>query len=279
MKHSRFISIAFIISLLIAPFLSSSTTTIKAVAGEEKWEFQGVVTQQKYRVKIIPSFYVDPLQMRTFLFCLEQDNITGVDALVALHGIQPIRNAPKYSDFFETTSLGGTYGFNVTGEGMSWVTMTEDVMDNETAEYDEDLAPIYATIIRKIKYTHEDLFDPVLYNQSIYVLILPIHIVRFNTQLGSVGLWQQINKDQTIINGNFTTYGATAPLYTDPKEPDNSAYWWPQYNVTIAQNFQRTSLLRTHSLKVSFPFLASIAAFGSVVVLLAINQTIRRKRK
>ena len=270
---------AFIISLLIAPFLSSSTTAINAVVGDEKWAFQGVITQQKNRVKITPSYDVDPLQMRTFLFCLEQDNITGVDTLVALHGIQPIRNAPHYSDFFEITSLGATYGFNATGEGMLWVAMTEDVMDNGTAEYDEYLAIVYATIINKIKYTNEDLFVPELYEQFIYVLRLPIHIVRLNTQIGSVGLWQQINKDQTIIDGNFTTYGATAPLYTDPKEPDNSAYWWPQYNVTIAQNFQRTSLPRTHSLKVSFPFLASIAAFGSVVVLLAINQTIRRKRK
>ncbi|MCK4972260.1 MAG: hypothetical protein KAS52_03010 [Candidatus Heimdallarchaeota archaeon] len=272
MKHSRFISIIFIISLSIAPFLSTSTTTINAVVGEETWDFQGVVTQQKYRLKITPSFAVDSFQMRTFLFCLEQDNITGVDVMVALNGIQPIRNAPQYSDFFEVTSLGGTYGFNVTGEGMSWVAMTEDVMDNETAEYDEDLAIIYETIVNKIRYTHTELFIG-------DTLRLPIYTVILNTQLGSVGLWQQINKDQTVINGNFTTYGETMPLYTDPKEPENTAYWWPQYNVTIAQNFQRTSLPRTHSLKVAFPFLASIAAFGGIAVLLAINQTIRRKRK
>ncbi len=279
MKQSRFISIAFIVSLLIAPFLSSSTVTINAVVGEEKWEFQGVVTQQKYRVKVIPSYYVDPLQTRTFLFCLEQDDITGVDALVALHGIQPIRNAPQYSDFFETTSLRGKYGFNVTSEGISWVTMTEDVMDNETAEYDEELAPIYATIINKIKYTHEELFDSELYAQLIYKLRLPIHIVRLNTQIGSVGIWQQINKDQTIIYGNFTTYGGESPLYTDPQEPENTDYWWPQYNVTIAQNFKRLSLSRTHSLRVAFPFLASIAAVGGIAILIATNQVTRRKRK
>ena len=279
MKHSRFISIAFIISLLVVPFLSSPTMTVNAAVGEETWDYQGVVTQQKYRVKVTPSYYVDPLQMRTFLFCLEQDNYTGVDSLVALHGIQPIRNAPFYSDFFESTSLGGTYGFNVTGEGMSWVTMTEDVMDNATAEYDEDLAVIYETIVEKIKYTHEELFDPVLYASYIYVLELPIHIVRFNSQLGSVGVWQQINKDQTVIYGNFTTYGGESPLYTDPKDPDNTDYWWPQYNVTIAQNFQRTSLPRTHSLYVAFPFLASIAAIGGIAILVATNQIIRRKRK
>ncbi len=279
MKHSRFISIAFIISLLVVPFLSSSTITVNAVVGDETWDYQGVVTQQKNRVKVTPSYIVDPLQMRTFLFCLEQDNITGVDALVALHGIQPIRNAPFYSDFFETTSLGGLYGFNVTGEGMSWVTMTEDVMDNGTAEYDEDLAIIYETIINKIKYTHEELFDPVLYAAFIYVLELPIHIVRFNTQQGSVGIWQQINKDQTVINGNFTTYGGDLPLYTDPQEPDNTDYWWPQYNVTIAQNFQRTSLPGTHSLGVAFPFLASVAAIGGIAILVTINLIIRRKRK
>ncbi|MCG3224845.1 MAG: hypothetical protein H7647_10285 [Candidatus Heimdallarchaeota archaeon] len=279
MKHSRFISIAFIISLLVAPFLSTSTTTVNAVVGEESWDYQGVVKQQKHRLKIIPSFSVDPFQMRTFLFCLDQDDITSVDALVALYGIQPIRDSPQYSDFFEITSLGGMYGFNVTGEGMSWVTMTEDVMDNGTAEYDEILAPIYETILTKLKYTHEELFVAELYVQSIFVLRLPIHIVLLNSQLGSVGLWQQINKDKTVIYGNFTTYGALAPLYTDPQEPENPDYWWPQYNVTIAQNFLRTSLPRTHSLTVSFPFLASLAAFGGIVVLLAIVQNVRRKNK
>jgi hypothetical protein len=278
-KHSRFISIAFIISLLVAPFLSTSTTTVNAVVGEESWDYQGVVKQQKHRLKIIPSFSVDPFQMRTFLFCLDQDDITGVDALVALYGIQPIRDSPQYSDFFESTSLGGMYGFNVTGEGMTWVTMTEDVMDNATAEYDEILAPIYETILSKLKYTHEELFVAELYVQSIFVLRLPIHIVLLNSQIGSVGLWQQINKDKTVIYGNFTTYGALAPLYTDPQEPENPDCWWPQYNVTIAQNYLRTSLPRTHSLTVSFPFLASLAAFGGIVVLLAIVQNGRRKNK
>jgi len=263
------------ISLLIAPFLSPSTTTINAVVGEKSWEFQGVVTQQKYRVKIVPSFSVDPLRMRTFLFCLEQDNITGVDVLVALHGIQPIRNAPHYSEFFESTSLGGTYGFNVTGEGMSWVTMTEDVMDDESAEYDAVLAPIYQSIIDKISYTHKTE----LFIGETGILRLPINIVLLNSQLGNVGIWQQINKDKTVIFGNFTTYGAEAPLYTDPQEPENPDYWWPQYNVTIAQNFLRTSLPRTHSLKVAFPFLASIALFGGIIVILAINKTVRRIKK
>ncbi len=272
MKHSRLISITFIILLLIAPFLSTPTTTINADVGEESWDYQGEVTQQKYRLKFTPSFAVNPLQMRIFVYFLEQDNITGVDVIVALYGIQPIRNAPKYSDFFETTSLGGTYGFNVTGEGMSWVSMTEDVMDNETAEYDEDLAIIYEAIVDRIDITHAELFV----NET---LRLPIHTVILNSRIGGVGLWQQINKDQTVINGNFTTFGATAPLYTDPKEPENQDYWWPKYNMTIAQNFQRTAVLRTHSLIVAFPFLASIAAFGGIVVLLAINQTIRRKRK
>ncbi len=275
MKHSRLISITFIISLLIAPFLSPSTTTINAAVGEETWEFQGLVTQQKYRVKIVPSFSVDPLRMRTFLFCLEQDNITGVDALVALYGIQPIRNAPHYSDFFESTSLGGTYGFNITGEGMFWSTIDEDVMDGESAEYDAILAPIYQSIINKISYTHKDE----LFIGDTGILRLPINIVLLNSQPGSVGIWQQINKDQTVIYGNFTTYGAEAPLYKDPQEPENQDYWWPQYNVTIAQNFLRTSLPRTHNFKVAFPFLASIAIFGGIIVLLTIKQTVRRIKK
>lgn len=279
MKRSRFISIAFIISLLVAPFLSTSATTINAVIGEESWDFQGVVKQQRNRLKIIPSYTVDPLQMRTFLFCLDQDDITGVDVMVALYGIQPIRDSPDYSDFFEITSLGGMYGFNLTGEGMSWVTMTEDVMDNETAEYDEFLAPIYETIVNKIKYSHPELFVAELYEQLIYVLKLPINIAILTSQIGNIGIWQQMNKDQTIIYGNFTTYGATKPLYTDPQDPENPDYWWPQYNVTIAQNFLRTSLLRTHSLKVAFPFIASLAAFGGIVLLLAIVQTVRRKNK
>ena len=275
MKHSRFISTIFIISILIVPFLSTSTTSVNAVVGEESWDYQGVVTQQKFRVKITDTFSGDPSQMRTFLFCLDQDNITSVDALVALYGIQPIRNAPFYSSFFETTSLGATYGFNVTGEGMSWVTMTEDVMDNATAEYDEELAPIYTMIINKISYTHKTE----LFIGETGILRLPIHIARLNAQLGSVGIWQQINKDQTVINGNFTSYGADAPLYKDPQEPENPDYWCPQYNVSIAQDFQRTSLPRTHSLSVAFPFLAIIAGFGSIIVLIAIKQTIRRKKK
>ena len=149
MKYSRLISLTFIVSLVIAPFFSLTSIAVNAAVGDEIWDFQGVVTQQKHRVKVIPVFDVDPFQMRTFLFCLEQGNITGTDTLVALYGIQPIRNAPYYSDFFETTSLGGTYGFALTDQGISWISMTKDVMDNETAEYDEELAPIYNTIQQK----------------------------------------------------------------------------------------------------------------------------------
>ena len=272
MKHSRLISITFIITLLVIPFFTNFPSSTNAAVGDESWEFQGVVTQQKYRLKILSSYTVDPYQMRTFLFCLDQDNTTGVDALVALYGLQPIRNAPFYSDFFESTSLGGTYGFNVTGEGISWVSMTEDVMDNETAEYNAELAPIYETIVNRIRYTHTELF----LGEN---LRLPINIVQLNKRVGSVGLWQQINKDQTVINGNFTTYGASQPLYTDPQEPENQDYWWPKYNVSIAQNFQRTSLPRTHSFQVSFPFLAAIASFGGLVVIIGLNQLIRRKKK
>ncbi|MBY9001482.1 MAG: hypothetical protein KGD64_11235 [Candidatus Heimdallarchaeota archaeon] len=273
MKYSRLISITFIISLVIATFFSLSSTAVNTVImGDDTWDFQGEVTQQKHRVKIIPSFAVDPLQMRTFLFCLEQDNITGVDVLVALYGVQPIRNAPYYSDFFETTSVGGTYGFNLTVSGISWVIMTENVMDNETAEYDEELAPIYDTIVDKIRYSHLELF-------SGDNLILPIHIAVLTKQTGSVGIWQQINKDQTVINGNLTTFGADNPMYTDPKEPENEDYWWPKYNMSIVQNFQRTSLPRTHSLSVAFPFVASLAAFGGIIVIIAVSQTTKRKNK
>ena len=274
MNYSKQISLIFLCSLLVAPFVTTSTVAQESTLDADEWDYQGVISQQKYRLQILLSYEDDPYQTRTFVYCLDSDGIPGIDTLVALIGIQPIRNAPQYSAFFETTSVGGTYGFALRNDAISWITVDENVMDVNSSMYDEVLAPIYEEIEDKVDYGYDDIYDG-----DTDRIIYPIHFAKLNSIVGSVGDWQQINRDQTIINGNFTTYGLESPLYRDPQDPDNEDLWWPDYNVTIAQNFQRSSLPRTHSFNVDFPFIASLSAFGAIILVLLVSHKIRRKKQ
>ena len=105
-------------------------------------------------------------------------------------------------------------------------------------------------------------------------------MVDFTSETGVVGHWQKLYKDKTVVNGNFSTFGVDNPLFIGPPhEPYPEEQWWPQYNVTIAQNVERTSLPRTHSLAVDYPFLSVISTFAIGLIIFFSTKKRRRNQK
>lgn len=254
----------------------------------ESWDYKGIINRQSHRMTYSPIFGFDPDMLRTFIYCLDDanDNDTAIDTIVALHGINPLRNAPRHSLIFESISIGAEYGFNVSSEaGMEWVDVEydSDVINASSSSYDPAIDEIYSAVVLKTIYALPELYDNITHPVN---LAFPVHIANFVTQTGIVGHWRQINKDKTVINGNFTTFGADNPIFTGPvneTDPTNYAYpedqWWPQFNVTVAQNVERTSLPRTHSLQVNFPFTTIVASFALVLVIFTIVKKNRRKTR
>ncbi len=273
---------------MIAPATSHPVIPVQGVLEfTDSWDYKGIINRQNHRIRYSPIYGLDPDMLRTFIFCLDDatDDDTDIDTIVALHGINPLRNAPHYSLIFESTSLGGEYGFNVSSElGMAWVDVEydSDVINASSSSYDLAIAEIYDFVKLSTIYSlkEEGLYDN--YTNPVN-LVFPVHIANFVTQTGIIGHWRQVNKDQTVINGNFTTFGADNPIFTGPvneTDPTNYAYpedqWWPQFNVTVAQNVERTSLPRTHSFQVNFPFTTIVASFALVLVIFTFVKKSRR---
>ncbi len=284
MKKNKLISLTLILAFLAVPFAIHQSSPVTGVFEfTNVWDYQGILNRQNHRIRYIPPFGLDNYRRRTFIFCLDSvdDEVKEINIMVAMHGINALRNAPLYSLFFEESSLGGKYGFNVSAEaGMSWydVYWYSDIINASTVSYDPAIADIYDVVVSSTQYTLPELYDPSDH------LIFPVHIANFVSQTGVVGHWQQINKDQTVINGNFTTFGPDNPIFTGPvnaTDPTNYAYpeedWWPQFNITVAQNVQRTSLPRTHSFQVDFPFTALIASFALAIMIFTSARRNRRK--
>ncbi len=272
---------------MIAPATSHPVIPVQGVFEfTESWDYKGIINRQNHRIRYSPIYGPGSNMLRTFIFCLDDvtDNDTDIDTIVALHGINTLRNAPQYSLIFETTSLGGEYGFNVSSEaGMEWVDVEydSDMINASSSSYDPAIEEIYNAVRLSTIYSLPELYDNPIFPVN---LAIPVHIANFVTQTGIVGHWRQINKDQTVINGNFTTFGADNPIFTGPvneTDPTNYAYpedqWWPQFNVTVAQNVARTSRPRTHSLQVNFPFTTIVASFALVLVIFTFVKKSRRQ--
>ena len=296
------------VSLLASPFANFNIN-----AQEEKcpvlrgnFEYQGIVHEQKFRKKLVPSFYDDvshPLydifggfRQRSFLFCFDScdDEDENIDQIVLIYGLGTLRNAPLYSIDFETTELGGVYGINVSHEsGVDWVTISPDVMDKASPEYDQFYSAIYTLIINQTYLSHEEIYkerDPdlgytlnIIYeNWDLWGLNESLENIVFadlTKNTGNIGKWQQINKDETVINGNFTTYGPEYPIFVDPQDENNTAYWWPTYNISIAVNVERTSLPRTNSFEIDYSFMGVLLAFSILSTVFVITRIIRRSKK
>ena len=282
-KKNKLICFTLILAFLAVPFANHQFTPVTGVFEfTDVWDYQGILNRQNHRIKYHSSFVIDPYLRRTFVFCLDSvdDEVKEITTIVAMHGIGPLRNAPLHSLFFEISSLGGKYGFNVSAEaGMSWydVYWDSDVINASTVSYEPAIANIYNVVLTSTQYSLPELYDVSDH------LIFPVHIANFVSQTGIVGHWQQINKDQTVINGNFTTFGPDNPIFTGPineTDPTDIAYpeedWWPQYNITVAQNVQRTSLPRTHSFQIDFPFTVVLASFALALVVVT---SVRRNRR
>jgi hypothetical protein len=293
--------------------LASSLAYVNVHAQEEKcpilkgnFQYQGIIQEQKFRKRLVPSFYDDethPLynifggyKVRSFLFCFDScdDVDEDVDQLVVLYGLGPLRNAPLYSIDFETTELGGVYGLNVTGaNGVDWVTFSPNVMDKNSSEYDPFYSAIYTLIVNQTWITHTEIFkernpnigytETVIYeNWELWGIredLEDLIFVDLTKNTGNVGTWQQINRDETVINGNFTTFGPEYPIYVDPQDENNTALWWPTYNVSIAQNVERTSLPRTNSFEINFPFIGVLISISLFSTVFALTRFLRRSKR
>ncbi|MHA1199686.1 MAG: hypothetical protein ACTSQF_10200 [Candidatus Heimdallarchaeaceae archaeon] len=293
MKYPKIICLTLVLSFLFTPFVNDNLApTSGQLVFTENWDFKGMINQQSHRVKYIPLFPTDgvsksviedPNVLRTFIFFLDdiEDTDKDPDSIVALHGINEIRNAPLASIFWEEPAPGAQYGFNVSTEnGIEWIDVWGDspIVNSSSSQYNQEIDFIYRRVLLKaIAFaTNEFLFDdPISRN-----LLVPVHIAYLVNRTGVVGHWQQINKDQTIINGNFTTFGPDNPIFVGPlHDPYPEDEWWPGYNITVAQNVDRTSRPRTHSLEVDFQFISILATIGITLTIFTLIKRIRRIKK
>lgn len=245
------------------------------LSDEIDWEFNGIRHYPKHRQTVIPSIYEDPYRIRTFVYALDTTDDGFVDLIVALHGIQSIRNAPGFSDFFEESKVqgnGGNYSFAINEvSGLEWMYITPV----NVVTFDNKTQDIYARIVDKLDSPLVSL--PEIWSGS--DLRLPVHLVDFTLVVGPVGHWQIIYEDGTLVNGNFTTYGPANPLPSFSTERNTTLYDWPYYNLTVAENVERSSLPRTHSFSVSFPFLSVIISFSTIIAIYTFIYTKRRRRR
>ncbi|MCE7742352.1 MAG: hypothetical protein GOP50_07805 [Candidatus Heimdallarchaeota archaeon] len=290
MKYPKVICLTLVLSFLFTPFVNDNLTPISGeLIFTENWDYKGVVNQQSHRVKYIPIFPTDgvtksviedPYRLRTFIFFLDdiEDNDTNPDSIVALHGINEIRNAPLASLFWEEPAPGAEYGFNVSAEsGIEWIDVWDDspIVNSSSSQYNQEIDFIYRRVLLK---AIAFVSNPFLFDGL--DLIVPVHIAYLLNRTGVVGHWQQINKDQTIINGNFTTYGPDNPIFVGPThDPYPEDEWWPNFNITVAQNVDRTSRPRTHSLEVDFQFISVLATIGITLTIFTLIKRIRRIKR
>jgi hypothetical protein len=296
------------VSLLTSPLVSLNIN-----AQEEKcpvlrgnYEYQGIIHEQKFRKKLIPAFYDDPsnplydifggYRHRSFLFCFDicEDEDEDIDELVVVYGVGTLRNAPLYSIDFESTELGGVYGINISHEqGVEWEVLSPSVMDKNSSEYDEFHSAIYTLVVNQTWLSHTEIYKTrnpnlgytanIIYEDwDLWGLLEELENIVFvdlTKSTGDVGTWQQINKDQTVINGNFTTFGPTNPIFVDPQDENNTALWWPTYNISIARNIERTSLPRTNSFEIDFSLMGVLIAFSVFSMVYALAKIRRRFKK
>jgi len=273
MKHFRVLEFTIILMLLIGT-LGFYATFADTDEEEIDWEYAGIVRTQSDRLKIESSYDLHRLQLHLFL--LEDIEDEQTINLVAIYGIRPIMNAPLYSENFEITSAGATYKFKLLDEkGITWTNIS--TFDVNHTEYNPDIA-LFILDIRVRLSSHPEFFEaepyelfPNLYGN----LTKTIYLANLTSNTGEVGLWEQVRKDGTIIRGSFHTYGLDDPLYVD----EENDYIWPDYNITVAKDVYRSSLPRTHSFKVAFPFLSFSFAIGTVAILITLFSNIRRRKR
>ena len=288
MKHTKPICLILITIFIFTPVLHKETKAAEHPYVEE-WDFSGTRHLPKHRQMVFPIGALDPYRMRTFVYLLDEDGIRDtVEKIVAIYGVQSVRNAPFYSEFFEETTVVGlraNYSFKIAEEsGIQWKTLNYDDTDVNSTGYHPKYHFLYNQIASKLKYRFEELFVQVG-GSTTDEMIMDINLAYLTEVTGLVGYWQIIYEDGTLVNGNFSTFGPTNPIFwgpgqntSDPRAYDYDEYW-PSYNLTIAQNVERSSLPRTHSMSVSFPFLFVASSFAVLVLLITLKRNVRRKQR
>lgn len=269
MKHFRVLEFTIILMLLMGT-LGFYTTFADTDEEEIDWEYTGIIKTQSDRLKLESSY--DPYSIQLHLFLLNDTEEEQTIHLVAIYGIRPIMNAPLYSENFDITSAGAKYKFKLHADkGITWTNIT--TFDVNNTEYNPDIA-LFIEIIRIRLYKHPEFFggseETITAN-----LTQTIHLANLTSNIGEVGLWEQVRKDGTIIRGTFHTYGLEEPLY----ENEEIGYKWPDYNITIATDLYRSSLPRTHLVKLSFSFLSFSFALGTAAILITLFSNIRRRKR
>ena len=273
MKHFRVLEFIIILMLLMGT-LGFYTTLADPDEEEIDWKYTGIVNTQSDRLKIERSYDLHRLQLHLFL--LEDVEDEQTTHLVAIYGIRPIMNAPLYSENFAVTSAGATYKFNLFDiEGITWTNIT--TFDENNITFNPDIA-LFTFDIRIKLSKHPEFFDAEEDALSPHMsgnFTQTIYWANLTSNIGEVGLWEQVRKDGTIIRGSFHTYGLEEPLY----ENEETGYKWPDYNITVAKDSYRSSLPRTHSVKVSFSFLSFSFALGTAAILITQFSNIRRRKR
>ncbi len=270
MKHFRVLELILILMLLMGT-LGFNTTFADTDEEEIDWGYTGLIKTQSDRLKLESSY--DPYCIQLHLFLLnDTEEEEPTIRLVAIYGIRPIWNAPLYSENFDITSAGAIYKFKLHADkGVTWTNIT--TFDVNNTEYNPDIA-LFIEIIRIRLYKHPEFFGGSEETMTAN-LTQTIHLANLTTNVGEVGLWEQVRKDGTIIRGTFHTYGYEEPLYED----EEIGYKWPDYNITIATDLYRSSLPRIHSFRVAFPFLSFSFALGTAAILITLFSNIRRRKR
>ena len=287
MKYPKMVCSVIMLIVLLTPLVSFTMKPVKGIEFTANWDYTGMITKQTYRSKMVPDYVneteisvaFDALRMRTFIFILDDplDDDTEPDSIVVLHGIGPIRNAPLYSYFFEEPGIAGEqYSFNVSRDSdVDWIDIDPDsaIINPIEPVYNAE----YHLIYERVKF--KTIAFSELYTNGTD-LKYTVHLANFISETGVVGHWQKLYKDKTVVNGNFTTFGADNPLFIGPPhDPFPEEQWWPQFNITIAQNVERTSLPGTHSLAVNYPFLSVISTFTIGLIIVFSAKRRRRNKK
>ncbi|UJG40657.1 MAG: hypothetical protein K9W45_12580 [Candidatus Heimdallarchaeum aukensis] len=267
MKKHYVLALVFIISL---SFSLTPKLNISAQIEEEEidWDYSGLIKFQADRIKFDED---SPIKLRYYYHLFYNEETETVESLVVLYGLRPIISAPYYSKFFSegATYTRFSYWLNDSYD-IDWIDITYESVTDETSE---NYAPEYLTVYNAIANnslfkTRSDVWE------RTGVIKFPIHFANLSSVIGeTIGLWEIIQRDGTIIRGQFTTYGKTNPIFEDPK----SSYTWPDYNVTVAQDIERSSLPREHSVRVPYSLTSTVLA--SFALTLFLNVLKRSKKK
>ncbi len=264
MKKLKILMLLLILGLA---YFSSTNMTSAQIEEDIRWDYSGYIRQQTDRGIITED---SPFRLNYYYHLFYDEETEQIDSIVVIYGLRPIINAPHYSKFFDkgVTQTHFSYWLNKS-VNLKWINVTYDMCFNEASpDYNPEFQYVYnATTSNAFVKNTKDIWQA-------GKLKYPIHFANLSSVQGEdLGEWKMIKSDGTIIRGQFTTYGTNYPLYNNSK----THYIWPYYNITVAQDSFRSSLPRSYSVEVPFPFSIVIIASITVAIIMRKNNLRRQK--